>query len=105
MKIKAISREVILFDNGCKITYDHFQECCEENYADFNQLEDTGIETEDFKEPLTFESVENGFRFGNPGKMYYVPCYSEQNGYYTSDVDIYYNGDLVCSTQAEEIII
>lgn len=23
--------------------------------------------------------------------MVFVPCYSEQNGYYSSDVDIYYN--------------
>jgi hypothetical protein len=30
--------------------------------------------------------------------MVFVPCYSEQNGYYSCDVDIYYNGDLVLNT-------
>ena len=103
MKIKIITDEYILFDNGSKITFDHEQDCCEYNYADFLQLEDTGVEQEEFKEPLTFESLDNGFRFGNKGKMYYVPCYSSQNGYYTYDVDIYYNGKCVCNTDGEWI--
>lgn len=34
------------------------------------------------EEPIYFEEVLHaGFRFGNHGKMYFVPCYSEQNGY------------------------
>ena len=101
MKIKRITDEYILFDNGSKITFDHEQDCCEYNYADFTQLEDTGVELEEFKEPLTFESLDNGFRFGNKGKMYYVPCYSSQNGYYTCAVDIYYNGKCVFNTDGE----
>ena len=103
MKVKAITSEYIEFDNGSKITFDHEQDCCEYNYADFLQLEDTGIEQEDFKEPLQFEVTETGFRFGNPGKMYYVPCYSSQNGYYTTEVDIYYNGECMCNTDGEWI--
>lgn len=101
MKIKSITPKSILFDNGSKITFDHEQDCCEYNYADFTQLEDTGAETEDFNEPLTFEPTKRGFRFGNPGKMYYVPCYSSQNGWYTQVVDIYYNDELVCGTTGE----
>jgi len=103
MKIKVITDEYIEFDNGSKITFDHEQDCCEYNYADFSQLEDTGIEQENFTEPLQFEVTETGFRFGNPGKMYYVPCYSSQNGYYTTEVDIYYNGECVCNTSGEWI--
>lgn len=101
MKIKSITLKSILFDNGSKITFDHEQDCCEYNYADFTQLEDTGVETEDFSEPLTFEPTKHGFRFGNPGKMYYVPCYSSQNGWYTRVVDIYYNDELICGTTGE----
>lgn len=101
MKIKKITNEYILFDNGSKITFDHYQDCCEYNYADFEQLEDTGIEQEEFREPLIFESVDSGFRFGNKGKMYFVPCYSDQNGWYTTEVDIYYNGKCVCNTNGE----
>ena len=103
MKIKRITNEYILFDNGSKITFDHEQDCCEYNYADFTQLEDTGVEQEEFKEPLIFESLNEGFRFGNKGKMYYVPCYSSQNGYYSYDVDIYYNGKHVCNADGELI--
>ncbi len=101
MKIKTIREDCIIFDNGSEITFDHMQDCCEYNYAAFGQLADTGIEQEDFVEPLIFEALDEGFRFGNPGKMYYVPCYSSQNGYYSFDVDIYYNGQCVCNTDGE----
>ena len=34
-----------------------------------------------------------GFRFGNPPvNMFFVPCYSIQNGYYSSELDIWYDG-------------
>lgn len=92
-KIKEITEERILFTNGAEITFDHDQDCCEWNYADFHQLDDIArIET--FSFPLSFEAVDGaGFRFGNqPYKMYFVPCYSEQNGYYTDEIDIYFNG-------------
>lgn len=91
MKIKEITYEKILFDNGETITYDHAQECCETNYADFEQLDDIA-KTTNFSTPLVFEKVEEvGFRFGNKENMFFIPCYSSQNGYYTADLDIYYN--------------
>lgn len=45
-------------------------------------------------EHLKFEEVDGyGFRFGNGGdEMFFIPCYNVQNGYYSSDVDIYYIG-------------
>lgn len=46
----------------------------------------------EFDENLIFEAVEDaGFRFGDKGMMFFIPCYSEQNGYYSSDIQIYYN--------------
>lgn len=92
MKIKEVNENMILFDNGNSITFDHEQDCCEWNYADFEQLDDIAKATE-FERPLEFQACEGqGFLFGNrPGKMFFVPCYSCQNGYYASDVDIYYN--------------
>lgn len=92
-RIKEITEEKILFTNGAEITFDHDPFCCEWNYADFHQLDDIArIET--FTFPLSFEAVDGaGFRFGNqPYKMYFVPCYSEQNGYYSDEIDIYLNG-------------
>lgn len=105
MKIKDINEERILFDNGNTITYNHEQDCCECNYADFQQIDDIA-RSWDFDENLDFESVEEvGFRFGNlPNKMVFVPCYSEQNGYYSSDIEIYYNDSQELYFNAEEII-
>ncbi len=93
MKIEEVNSKYILFDNGSRITFDHDQDCCELNYADFEQIEEQAKSCE-FDEKLIFEAVENsGFRFGSAGTpMFFIPCYSEQNGYYSGDIDIYFNG-------------
>lgn len=102
MKIIMVSDEVLWFDNGNKITYDHDQDCCEFNYADFDQLESEAWDY-DFKEPLLFEKVDGaGFRFGDQRRMFFIPCYSSQNGYYTTDLDIYYNNRLILNLSCEE---
>ena len=62
------------------------------NYADFEQLDSLARDV-DFSEPLVFESCNYGFRFGNPPiNMFFVPCYSIQNGYYSNELDIWYDG-------------
>lgn len=103
MKIISVTEDMIMFDNGDTISFNHCQDCCELNYADFKQLDDIARGT-DFATPLDFESVEEaGFRFGNkPNKMFFVPCYSDQNGYYSSDIDIYYNEKPVLNFLCEE---
>ena len=90
MKIIEITEVDITFDNGNRIWFDHKQDCCEHNYADFKQIDDLALEQE-FDEDLKFESCPNsGFRFGNEGRMVFVPCYSSQNGYYSTWINIYY---------------
>ena len=87
--IKEIVDDAILFDNGDQIIWDHFQDCCEEVYADFDQIKD--CVGEKFNTPIQFEGVEgSGFRFGNGNRWVFVPCYNIQNGYYNGDVDVYY---------------
>ena len=94
MKIKTVCEDYIEFDTGDKITFDHEQDCCERNFADFMSIDDLALLWE-FEKPLIFEAIERaGFRFGNPGKMVFVPCYSYQNGYYTEEIDIYFNDEL-----------
>lgn len=92
MRIDLVNEEGIEFDNGNKIRYQHEQDCCENNYADFEQLEESALGVE-FNEDLTFEEVPwAGFRFGSVGTpMFFVPCYSEQNGYYSSSITIIYD--------------
>ena len=92
MRILNVTEDSIEFDNGKDISFDHYQECCEINYADFEQLDSLAREV-DFSEPLVFESCTYGFRFGNPPiNMFFVPCYSIQNGYYSNELDIWYDG-------------
>jgi len=92
MKIKKITDENILFDDGTEVTYHHEQDCCENVYADFKQLKDTDILSKDFKK-IEIEGVkDSGIRLNG----YFIPCYNEQNGYYSSDLEIiikYPNGD------------
>lgn len=104
IKIVEITEDHIKFNDNSTIYYTYVQDCCEYNYADFMQLQDTGIEQETFTLPLIFEKVEGqGFRFGNKGKMYFVPCYSEQDGWYNDTVDIVYNGQVVIDNLEAEI--
>ena len=103
MKIKDVTEIAIIFDNGDEITFDHYQECCEDNYADFKQIDTIGKE-HDYSAPLRFEKVDGyGFRFGDGQLMTFIPCYSDQNGYYSSDVDIYYKGKQVLNLECEMV--
>lgn len=91
MRILNVTEDFIEFDNGKVISFEHDQDCCEINYADFEQLDSLAREV-DFSEPLVFESCDYGFIFGNqPINMFFVPCYSEQNGYYSNELDIWYD--------------
>lgn len=106
MKIQQVSEYSIEFDNGNNISCNHVQDCCEDNYADFTQIDEKLVEYDyDFNENLEFEKIEDsGFRFGSNGHWIFVPCYSEQNGYYSSNIDIYYNDKLVLESMSCEII-
>lgn len=101
MRITSITPAAIFFGDKL-ISFDHDQDCCEENYADFGQIDREALET-DFPEDLDFEAVPKaGFRFGFPGRMFFIPCYSVQNGYYTTQLDIYYCGKKVLSFLCQE---
>lgn len=91
MKITKYGEDVgVVFDNGSYLYDYHDQECCEDNYAGWSQLEESAL-NHDFDEE-TFEIIPNdyGFRFGDKSRTFYVPCYSEQNGCYSDDVNIMY---------------
>lgn len=103
--IITVNDEMILFSDGSKIEFDHRPDCCENNYADFSQLDDIARVTDFDTSNMIFEAVPNsGFRFGNAGKMFFVPCYSEQYGFYSDIIDIFYNDDLVLSFNCKEIL-
>lgn len=103
MKIRTVTDETIVFDNGNVISFDHAQDCCEYNYADFSILNPCVVNYDyDFDENLVFIGVDElGFKFGSDGHWIFIPCYSEQNGYYTTDIDIYYNGKKILNFDAQ----
>ena len=109
MKIKNVTDNFIEFDNGNKITYKHDQDCCEYNYADFSILNENNVNYSfNFNPELTFDFIYGmGFRFGSVdtyGNMHwiFIPCYSEQNGYYSDNIDICYNDKVVLTGACEE---
>ena len=94
-KIRKYStdEQILHFTDGSTITTFHAQDCCEWNYADFDQIDDIAPTFDFDMDNLVFEKVNGGFRFGNlPSKMVFVPCYSCQNGYYSTDISIQYCG-------------
>ena len=106
MRIRGITNEYIAFDDGSLITFAHDPDCCEHNYANFSYIrEEPGIYTFDFDKDLIFESIDgSGFRFGSRNFMVFVPCYSDQNGYYSSDIDIYFRGERVLMVDCKMLI-
>lgn len=105
MKINKITDEEILFDNGYSITYYHEQNCCEDVYADFKYLNEMNILPQtgekitiydiEFNKDIdkNIEEVEDmGFRLvAKDMSKWFVPCYDEQNGCYSSDLNLIIN--------------
>ena len=100
MKIKDIDYMAIEFDNGSRIVCDHDQNCCEDVYADFEQIDDLA-RSHDYDEELIFEKDPHGFLFGDKKRMFFVPCYNIQNGCYDGTLTIYYNGKEVLEFEPE----
>ena len=90
--------ETLSFDDGSFIAFDHYLDCCEHNYADFTSLDNTGFIESNF-DRIELEEFDGGFRING----FAVNCYSDQNGYYSNSLDIYYFskvGDLLCYLEA-----
>lgn len=103
MRIVCITDDFIGFDTLDKISFKHEQDCCEHNYADFSVIKNHIFIHHDFDRNLKFEFVnELGFTFGDDDIKIFVPCYSEQNGYYSTDLDILFNDKVVCSGYCKE---
>ena len=84
MKVVKRDGDSIKYDNGTTITYYHEQDCCENVYADWSALDDTGFDDNIINE-IEIEKVEgSGFIING----YFVPCYDEQNGFYSSDLEL-----------------
>ena len=76
----------------------HEEECCEQVYADFTALRDTTFEdtikemSEITKEKIIQNIEKNEYGISIFG--FFVPCYNNQNGYYSNDLELglFYKG-------------
>lgn len=107
MKIENVTQTEIIFDNGNIISFNHEQSCHERNWADFSELtKNTPNIDHDFDPDLEFEFISAiGFKFGDKDVKLFVPCYSDQSGYYydTADIEILYNGVPVLTGICKEL--
>lgn len=92
MKIKRVGENFIEFDNGKKI---EVLVDFSKSYADCKQLDEIAFDYEFNEDDFRIEFVDNfGFRFGNDNRMFGVPCYDEQDGYYSTKFTIKYNNEI-----------
>ena len=85
VKLVGFGDEGLLFSDETKVMDYHDQDCCESVYADWKQLDDTGILEDTFKELVITGNPELGIVLNG---TYGIPCYNEQNGYYSDDLSI-----------------
>ena len=85
IKIHYITDERIVFTDESYIYCEHQADCCENNYADFSSIMDSIIDGQELN-TIEIEYNDNGFLLN--GQL--VNCYSEQNGYYSTGLDVYY---------------
>lgn len=108
MKIKKIAYDCITFDNKKEMTFHHEQDCCEHNYADFPILKTYNLSVKTGKQiniydidfPDTLAELfgggvkDGGFNIkSKKGDLFFIPCYSDQNGYYTTELFITLKND------------
>ena len=107
MKIKQINEDEIVFDNNYKLRYYHEQDCCESAYADFEMLKNYNVSVKtgkniNIKEIEFVETLEAlvegvagaGFNIISIiGEKFFVPCYNQQNGYYSSNLELILDKD------------
>lgn len=91
MKVVKSDEDSLVFDNGLVVESWHYQDCCESNYLDFEQLP-VGTELPDytaaqFVDALTLK--EDGFSVkAKDGTPKWVQARSNQNGYYSNGVGL-----------------
>lgn len=80
----------IEFNDGTFLVDVHYQDCCENVYADWEHLKDeASIFDEDFSNLVIAEVPNQGIKLVGEHYNFFVPCYNEQNGYYNSELNIY----------------
>lgn len=77
--------EGVVLSNGIRVWTYHDQDCCENVYADWEALDDTTFADETFTDVIIEKVPYSGFRING----YFVPCYNQQNGYYSDELTLF----------------
>ena len=95
--VSVLPEDGIEFSDGSHLFSHHQEDCCEYHYADFNY-----VSLEDF-EGMLFDTSsldfiipvpEYGFRMKAVcGQEVSVPCYGENNGYYSTNLTLVLSKD------------
>lgn len=86
MKNRIIDNdEGVVLSNGIRVWTYHDQDCCENVYADWEALDDTTFADETFTDVIIEKVPYSGFRING----YFVPCYNQQNGYYSDELTLF----------------
>lgn len=97
MKVTNIYTDRIVFNDGMELFHYHPSECCENHYLDFDSLELSDFDGLEFDllNDSFFERIEGyGIALiplnGHPIR---IAGYGENNGYYSSDIQLILNKD------------
>lgn len=94
----------ILFDNGEKLSSIHDDDCCEQVFADFKNMQVMGEREKNYVNADELDFFENildsvvpiedlGFYLvTKQGICLLVSCYNVQNGYYSNELELEYKG-------------
>lgn len=72
VKVLSVDVGYIRFTDGTYLDYDHEQDCCEHNYADFEALKDDVLFMQKEFEKLTIERADYGFSIYLDGERFFV---------------------------------
>lgn len=82
----------LFFTDGSYIMTDYEPMCCELNYADFSVLETMpdvlGLDFEAVEVSAPADGCAGGFIMRLGTFPVFIPCYSSQNGYYSTDLQV-----------------
>ena len=95
LEVGAVIRKISMTDDGISfnnisLSHYHSQDCCEHVYADWLMIQDylSQIEGKEISKLIIKAVDEIGLLLCFDDVKVLIPCYDEQNGYYSSNLEL-----------------